>query len=151
MDSMNSLREEFSRARKAVADLASQYRHIGNQLEEKRAELRVMDKWLRNPPEFLTPSRRSDLLSPTEAVDELVVEIPGLKRKAVIDRLEEKVDSDSPNIRSMISSAISRRIKAGDIVQTDDKRLFPKGHESVAVVTPEVEPAESDDDDGLPF
>ena len=150
MDSITSLREEHSLVRREVFALQREHRVIGQRLEEKRAELRVIEKWLNNPPDFLAPPRRSDLPSATEAVDDLVAKVPGLRRRDVLDRLEGTVNSDSDNVRTIISSAISRRVKSGDIVQTEDKKLFPKGHESLAP-PPEDEPEDDDDEDGLPF
>ena len=106
-----------------------------------RAERAVVERWRRDPPQFLTQigigdeagsppfmADKTHLPSPTIAVDALIGEEPGLARREVVDRLENAVNSGSPNVRTVLSSAISRRITQEKVWQDEDGHLWPWDH-----------------------
>jgi hypothetical protein len=67
-------------------------------------------------------------VEPSAAIDELVHNEPGLTRKEVADRLENKVTSTAKNVRAILFTHMRRREQAGEYFKDPKGRLFPKQH-----------------------
>lgn len=112
-------------------------------LEQEKAEIamrREMYIDLRdNPPDDLPDSSplrlRIDVVdeeedegapSATEAVDMLLAERPGLTRGDVRDLLADEIETSSDDPRRVITAALSRRVKTGDLIEDEEGRLWPR-------------------------
>lgn len=151
VDSSNPLVDEIRRRQIRLTRLRRQHQLTENEISEVSAEVRILQEWSSDMPDFVSLPKgksREGLPTPSDAVDEIVAENPGIERTEVMDRLEDAVNSDSSNVRTVISSAISRRVRSGQIIQTAaDGRLWSKDDPSVqASESPISEP-----DDDLPF
>lgn len=132
------LAEEDRQLEERQRSLVQRVAHLQAELQEVAAERAVIRRWQQDPPGFVAqfslgaPDARADPFlagpSPMEGVDQLVAEEPGIQRIEAIDRLERVVESNSPNVRSILSSSISRRVKQRRIWQSEEERLWPWGH-----------------------
>lgn len=132
MDIGKSLTDEIRRRDARVAELERQRSEISEKIRTLQAEQRVLKGWLKNTPDFLTQASSNGAVkdgpTPTEGVDELVDQKPGITRADLIDELETVVASDSANVRSILSSTVSRRIREKKMWQDREERLWPWDH-----------------------
>lgn len=73
-------------------------------------------------------TREREGLEPSTAIDELVETEPGLTRKQVADRLEDKVASTAENVRAVLFTHMRRRENSGAYYKDHNGRLYHKDH-----------------------
>ena len=87
---------------------------------------------------------------PSDAVDRLVEENPGVSSKVLINEaLERGINSSADNKRGVLRTAVRRRLRNGDLVEDQGGGLWPKDHPRGKEVAAQQQ--EDDENEDLPF
>ncbi len=104
MSHLATLQRNWDKQREVLAE-------VERQIENVRLQVQLYDEFLSQASVILSGAdddEHDDRPSPTEAVDNLVAASPGIKRSAIIERLDGKVRSTSPEPKRVLSAVVSR-------------------------------------------
>lgn len=131
--------KEIDRVREQISQMETKLHRLYGQRELLRELRHEVDRSAKEIEDESRPSyvgvevRREggEPPSPAEAVDDLVMNHPGIPRHVLIDSLKDKVKTSSDNPEKVISATVSRRLSQGRFVETKDGRLYASTHPRV--------------------
>lgn len=130
-------------------------REIDEAILRLQTERDILAGWQKNPPgptrpvsrtvavpvEWTGPEPADGKPKPSEAIDALLAEKPGLTRREIVNRLADKVASEAKNVRVVLYTALKRRESEGKIVRGRRDRLYPAGHPDVVGLPKDGDPS----------
>lgn len=104
------------------------------------------------PPTDEAASLFDDTLpTPKEAISLMVSSWPGrFTRKSLVDHLEDRVASESENVRNVLYTQLRRDEVAGRVWEDEDEFLYHESHPKAAAASRNGDGSHTDDNDDTP-